>query len=182
MKTSLKILTMPTGIRRICALVGTAILVSVLSQHTSAAEIKMMSAEQIEIALFHKTRGISFVRPVKKGPADLNAVTFEFNSAELTVMAREQLDQLARVLTKPIYQDQAFIVSGHTDAVGKSMYNKLLSERRAQAVVKYLVKNFSIDRQRVTPVGLGESQMLPNVDSQDPTQRRARIEVRGRRQ
>ena len=97
-----------------------------------------LSAEQIESALFFKTRAI---RPVKKGPANLNAVTFEFNSAELTAMAREQLDQLTRVLTNPRYRDQAFIVNGHTDAVGESMYNKLLSERRAQAVVEYLANN-----------------------------------------
>ena len=54
---------MRTRIRRICVLVGTATLLSVLSQQTSAAEIKIMTAEQIEKALFHKTRAI---RPVKK--------------------------------------------------------------------------------------------------------------------
>ncbi len=167
---------MRIGRRQLCVLAAIAVLLLDFPQHVDAAEIKLMPADEIERALFKKTRAI---RPVRKGPADLQAVTFEFNSADLTPLARRQLDELARVLTKPRYEQVEFVVSGHTDAVGEPVYNNALSERRARAVVQYLVSRHSMDQRRIISEGRGESQMMPNLDPSDPAQRRARIEVVG---
>jgi OmpA-OmpF porin, OOP family len=45
-------------------------------------------------------------------------------------------------------------IEGHTDNQGSAAYNKGLSQRRAEAVVAYLVKN-GIDKSRLTARGFG---------------------------
>ena len=44
----------------------------------------------------------------------------------------------------------------HTDSIGSDKYNQELSERRAQAVVNYLVQDLGIEAGRLTAKGCGE--------------------------
>ena len=46
------------------------------------------------------------------------------------------------------------VIEGHTDATGSADYNKDLSQRRAAAVVEYLVSK-GVARGRLVPVGYG---------------------------
>ncbi|QWV92315.1 OmpA family protein [Geomonas oryzisoli] len=48
-------------------------------------------------------------------------------------------------------------ISGHTDGTASVGYNQRLSERRAQSVRDYIVKNFNIDPKRLTAKGYGKS-------------------------
>ncbi len=48
-------------------------------------------------------------------------------------------------------------ISGHTDGTASVAYNQRLSERRAQSVRDYIVKNFNIDPKRLTSKGYGKS-------------------------
>ncbi|WP_268898653.1 OmpA family protein [Geomonas propionica] len=48
-------------------------------------------------------------------------------------------------------------ISGHTDGTASAPYNQRLSERRAQSVRDYIVKNFNIDPKRLTAKGYGKS-------------------------
>ncbi|HRU63426.1 MAG TPA: OmpA family protein, partial [Paludibacteraceae bacterium] len=48
-------------------------------------------------------------------------------------------------------------LSSHTDYVGDNQFNKILSEKRAQSVVDYLIKH-GIEKERLTAVGYGEEQ------------------------
>jgi outer membrane protein OmpA-like peptidoglycan-associated protein/tetratricopeptide (TPR) repeat protein len=51
-------------------------------------------------------------------------------------------------------------IYAHTDSRGSDYYNKVLSQKRADAVVKYLLKN-GISRKRITEsVGMGESKLF----------------------
>jgi len=53
-------------------------------------------------------------------------------------------------------------VEGHTDSVGSDKYNQRLSERRAHAVVKYLIGK-GIESNRLQAAGFGESRPIaPN--------------------
>ena len=47
----------------------------------------------------------------------------------------------------------------HTDSRGKAVYNKWLSQKRAQSAVNYLVKQ-GVGSSRLTAVGLGETELL----------------------
>ena len=44
--------------------------------------------------------------------------------------------------------------------MGGSAVNEALSLRRANAVVEFIASHYGIDRSRLTPVGLGETQLL----------------------
>ncbi|MCX7889136.1 MAG: OmpA family protein [Rhodobacteraceae bacterium] len=67
------------------------------------------------------------------------------------------------------------LISGHTDDVGSDAMNQALSERRAQAVVKYLTGQ-GIEPGRLFATGYGESRpMVPN-DSDFNRGRNRRIE------
>src|SRR5699024_11582341 len=70
-------------------------------------------------------------------PEVLEGVNFEFDSARLTVNAKRMLREVADRLR---HHEQIEIeISGHTDSVGSAAYNNTLSQRRAEAVRKYLM-------------------------------------------
>ena len=60
-------------------------------------------------------------------------------------------------------------ISGHTDNIGTESFNEILSQRRADAVVRYLVAK-GINKDRLSAKGYGQS--LP-VESNDTEQGRA---------
>ncbi len=64
--------------------------------------------------------------------------SFAFDSAELRPEFRPTLNQVAAV----VRDDPNFgiLVIGHTDSIGNEAYNQRLSERRAQSVVDYLIR------------------------------------------
>ena len=137
-----------------------------------AAAAEPLSAEQIENALFAKSKAIT---PVKRKSLDMPAVTFEFDSARLTDQARQQLDLLGSVLAKHSDRRNKFAVAGHTDSVGSATYNENLSRKRAEAVTQYLVSRYGISRESMASIGYGESRLLPQIDAKDSRQRRAEI-------
>lgn len=87
------------------------------------------------------------------------SVYFEFNSAIITPQARPLLDTLGRALASNELRDGSFMIAGHTDAKGKATYNQTLSERRAQAVREYLLKEHRLEARRLVAVGYGEERL-----------------------
>jgi outer membrane protein OmpA-like peptidoglycan-associated protein len=65
------------------------------------------------------------------------SVTFGFDKAVLTKDSKEQLDGFAQKLTST--SSYILAVTGGTDSIGSAEYNYGLSQRRADAVVQYLV-------------------------------------------
>ncbi len=94
-----------------------------------------------------------------QGEARLS-IPFASGSAEISPVAARVLDELGKALTSPSLAGYKFRVEGHTDTVGAPDMNKTLSEQRANSVTDYLVTKFSIDRSRLTPVGMGEDGLL----------------------
>jgi OmpA-OmpF porin, OOP family len=66
-------------------------------------------------------------------------------------------------------------VAGHTDAVGETAANQALSERRAQAVVDYLVKA-GLPASRFSAVGYGSTQPVASNDTEEGKAQNRRIE------
>ena len=97
-------------------------------------------------------------------------VTFEFDSDRLTKAATENLDEFAKALRDPRLKEEKFEIDGHTDATGTAGYNQGLSERRAEAVVSYLVTQ-GLEASRFVPKGFGKTK--PRVsDPFSPENRR----------
>jgi outer membrane protein OmpA-like peptidoglycan-associated protein len=103
-------------------------------------------------------------------------VQFAFDSAQILPAARSQLDALAEGI-RMLPAIQAVVIEGHTDAIGAEAYNDQLSQRRAQAVKRYLVASHGIDAARLRAVGMGEHAPLQGRDPAASENRR--VQFRG---
>jgi outer membrane protein OmpA-like peptidoglycan-associated protein len=110
-------------------------------------------------------------------PAVNLTVNFPTGSADLTAEAMKTLDALGTALSSDALSHYKFRVEGHTDTVGSPESNKVLSQRRAQAVVNYISAKFNIDESRMQPVGMGESDLLVKTGQQVPEERNRRVQV-----
>jgi len=104
----------------------------------------------------------------------LSDVFFEFDKADLTPGATQDLARLAQFLTQ--HPDRTMVIEGHTDSVGSDAYNMELSRRRADAVKAFLVARGVSPRQLVAQ-GFGESfPVASNADAPGRQQNR-RVEM-----
>lgn len=90
-----------------------------------------------------------------KGSITLEGVTFETNSAALTVASHPPLDAIADGLKK--HPRLKVEIQGHTDSTGSPPYNLKLSQRRADSVRSYLV-NSGANPEQLETKGYGQSQ------------------------
>ena len=84
------------------------------------------------------------------------------------------------MLSRPNLQTNNIVISGHTDRKGTADYNLRLSERRADAVVDYLVKKFALDRSNLTAVGYGFDKLKNSANPLSGENRRVEIVNGGR--
>ncbi len=110
-------------------------------------------------------------------PQTVLSVNFKPSSAILSPIAKTQLDDVA---TKALNAKGYVIeVSGFADTTGSVERNRALSQRRADAVIRYLVENHSIPLRRiVTPYGFGESNPVAENKTRDGRAQNRRVEVK----
>lgn len=88
-------------------------------------------------------------------PVLIDNIHYDFDRATLRPESMAALDSLVTLLNTNPYV--AIELSAHCDYKGKGDYNKRLSQRRAEAVVRYLTAHgISVDR--LTAVGYGKEQ------------------------
>ncbi len=88
---------------------------------------------------------------------NLSDVEFYYNEARWYPEYNNLLQKAARaIVANPEAQ---FTLEGHTDSRGSDTYNEKLSQRRADAIKKYLVSQ-GADASRIIAVGKGESEIL----------------------
>ena len=66
-------------------------------------------------------------------------------------------------MRNPRLKNASVIVAGHTDAKGSESYNERLSDRRAEAVKRYLVERLNIPAENLATTGYGKRH-LKNPD------------------
>jgi outer membrane protein OmpA-like peptidoglycan-associated protein len=120
-------------------------------------------AQQLDASSLPDNAATEVVGPAPRAASLSLPVQFAFNSADILPAARQQLDALAEGI-RLLPESKTVLVQGHTDAVGSDQYNEQLSQRRAQAVKRYLVVAQGFDPSRLRAVGMGEYQPLPGSD------------------
>lgn len=80
-------------------------------------------------------------------------VLFDFDKSDIKAEYHQVLADFA-VFAKQ-YPGVHIEIGGHTDSKGTAAYNQKLSERRANSVRDYLIKNFGMKADRLTAVGYG---------------------------
>ena len=91
--------------------------------------------------------------PISK-PVTMENIFYEFGKWDLTPASEAGLQSLVKLLNDN--PNITIELAAHTDFVGDDESNRILSEKRAESVVNYLIKS-GIEKERLTPVGYGES-------------------------
>lgn len=88
----------------------------------------------------------------------LAPVFFASNSSSISYKNYESLTLVAQFLKAN--PSAKLVIAGNSDKVGSEEYNSVLAEKRAKAVVDYLVKNNGIDASRLTVVSNGSKNTI----------------------
>ena len=91
-------------------------------------------------------------------------INFDYNSAVVNATAQPGVKALGQALSNADLKNSTFVIAGHTDAKGTDEYNQTLSERRADAIKRYLVDKHGIAAASLVTVGYGKTQ-LKNKDN-----------------
>src|SRR6266481_10164607 len=110
-------------------------------------------------------------------PQETAAVNFRVGSSVLAADAKTKLDEIAaKALNAKGY---VLEVTGFADATGNTQTNRALSQRRADAVIRYLVEQHQIPLRRViTPYGFGSSNPVADNKTRDGRAQNRRVEVK----
>lgn len=73
------------------------------------------------------------------------------------------------------YPQTRVTIEGHTDSDGDAVYNRHLSQRRAQAIAEMIIQEFGISRSRVSAIGYGEDRPIATNDTAEGRQRNRRV-------
>jgi len=101
-----------------------------------------------------KLAGVDFKLAAIGKPVNVDNIFYEFGKYMLTPSSEEALKGLVKMLNDNPHITME--IGAHTDMVGSDEANQLLSTRRAQAVVDFLV-NSGIEAGRLTAKGYGKS-------------------------
>jgi outer membrane protein OmpA-like peptidoglycan-associated protein len=111
---------------------------------------------------------------VDPAPSVSLAIQFEYNSARVSQVSYQTLQQLSRALQSPELLDYRFRIEGHTDAKGQAAYNRKLSQSRADEVRRVLM-TLGVAGERLSSIGLGASQLALPSQPYAAENRRVRI-------
>ncbi len=115
----------------------------------------------------------TFDNSPRVGEVGLLDVYFDVDKAELLATSAPALDNAEYILKA--YPKMMIELRGHTDNTGDASHNKSLSERRAEAVKRDLVKR-GIDASRVNAKGFGDAMPVADNSSDDGRSRNRRTE------
>jgi OOP family OmpA-OmpF porin len=110
-------------------------------------------------------------------PQETTAVNFRVGSSVLTADGKAKLDAIA---TKALNaKGYVLEVTGFADSTGGTERNRALSQRRADAVIRYLVEQHQIPLRRiVTPYGFGETNPIADNKTHNGRAENRRVEVK----
>jgi outer membrane protein OmpA-like peptidoglycan-associated protein len=101
---------------------------------------------------------------------------FKFDSYELSDEAKAMLDEFVQVL---IDQDKGVYleIQGHTDSTGPESWNSILGEKRAEAVMGYLHKKYSIPLHRMEVISYGSDQPVGDNSTREGRAQNRRVVI-----
>jgi len=102
------------------------------------------------------------------GPLLRMQIHFYSASSQLSEQAMAQLVNVGKALENPALSDKIFEISGHTDDIGPSEANLILSKHRAEQVREYLLNTFSIRPEALIVAYYGDTRpAVPNTSTEN---------------
>ena len=105
----------------------------------------------------------------------MQGIEFETGKATIKKKSFALLDQIAQIFIEN--SNYVIEVQGHTDNTGKAEVNKRLSDKRAHAVMDYLVKK-GVDANRMTAVGYGPDMPIADNKTKAGRAKNRRVEFK----
>lgn len=106
-----------------------------------------------------------------------STVNFKVNSAVLSTEAKASLDEVATAALQ--LKGYVIEITGFASAEGSTAKNKALSQKRAQAVIDYLVETHNIPLRRIgQSYGFGELQAVADNSTREGREQNRRVEVK----
>jgi outer membrane protein OmpA-like peptidoglycan-associated protein len=165
---------------------------------TAEAEARLLAEERDRVQLSARTRAAEAAQQraqeaatqaqqLEKELAELNArnterglvmtlesTFFDYNSSALKPGAMNKLSPLITFLRE--HPERNVTIEGYTDSLGSESYNLDLSQRRAETVRDFLIKN-GVSPAQVTARGYGENFPVASNNTEAGRQQNRRVEI-----
>ena len=102
-------------------------------------------------------------------------IQFVFNKATIKPESDGLMQDLIKVI-KDHPHIKKLAVEGHTSSEGSDKYNLKLSDKRAKAVVEYLVKKGELPKEMFTAKGFGETKPIGDESTEEGKEKNRRVE------
>jgi len=126
-----------------------------------------------------RTRGLGAIvedeQTLAEAPKAMALILFDYDSAEIKAESLPLLELYGNVLQGEL-QDAVMVIGGHTDNIGSDEYNLTLSQKRAEAIKHYLVKEFEIAENRLLVKSYGESKPIADNEPDEGRAHNRRVE------
>ena len=133
------------------------------------------NASQLQAAELQRQLEVLQARPTDRGLVlTLGDTLFATGKSEIKSGATANLDRLTAFMNE--YPKRTAAIEGYTDSMGSDEMNQSLSERRADAVKRYLIDQ-GVGSARLTSTGRGESSPVADNESAAGRQQNRRVEV-----
>ena len=118
-----------------------------------------------------KTVNLEVLKVPKTKEYEIKNIYWDFNKWDLRAESKTELDKLIDFLKET---KQYIVINAYTDAVGSDDYNLILSYKRANAVVNYLIYK-GVSKDKLAPIGHGENDLaIKNAKTEDDNQKNRR--------
>lgn len=111
----------------------------------------------------------------REGRVAVRGILFETDSDRIQPESRPVLDEIGVLLRE--HPDLRLSIEGHTDSQGSEEYNRELSQRRAEAVRRWLLAEYDIEPPRLAAVGRGEAEPVASNETEDGRRQNRRVEL-----
>jgi outer membrane protein OmpA-like peptidoglycan-associated protein len=148
-------------------------------QAAQTAEQQRLQAErekeEMRARLLQQLNTVLETRDTQRGLiVNMADVLFDSGQATLRPAAREKLAKVSGIVLA--YPGLKLQVEGHTDSVGSDVYNQKLSEKRADSVRAYLIKQ-GLSPDTITAMGFGKADPVANNKTAAGRQQNRRVEM-----
>ena len=93
---------------------------------------------------------------------DIKTIYFDYDKFDIRPDAAHELDKVVAIMKK--YPELKVEAGSHTDSRGPDKYNDILSEKRAESTVEYIISK-GISADRIHGKGYGERQLVNNCSN-----------------
>lgn len=102
-------------------------------------------------------------------------INFDFDRYNIRGADREELEKAIAFIKK--YPHNKIKLEGFTDSIGSMRYNQRLSEKRARATKRYLMKHVGVDSMMITTEGYGETRPVATNRTRAGRAENRRVEI-----